>query len=67
MSIVVKFRRGEGLGVESNRMDFARVMLNRRDSTKSIVGSVSFNNNRSVRDPVRKNQSGGKGGLEGFK
>ena len=67
MSIVVKFRRGEGSGVESNGMDFTRVMLNGKDSTKSIVRNVSFNNKRLVRDPVRKNQSGGKGGLEGFK
>ena len=64
MSIVVKFRRGEGSGVESNRMDFARVML---DSIKSIVRSIIFNNKRLVGDPVRKNWSGGKGRLEGFK
>ena len=67
MGVIIEFWRCEGTGVESNRMNFVRVMLNRKDSTKSIVRSISFDNKRSVRNPVRKNQSRGKGRLEGFK
>ena len=52
--------------VESDRVNLARVILNRKDGAKSAVGGISFNNERSIRNPMRKYQSGGKGRLEGF-
>ena len=46
-------------GVESDRMDFAGVSLNGKDSTKCIVGGISLHDNRSIRNPMCEDRSGG--------
>ena len=52
--------------VESDRINFARAVLNQKNGTKSVVRGISFNNERSIRNPMRKYQSRGKSRLEGF-
>ena len=52
MGVVVQFWRGEGTGVESDRMYFIRVIGDGENGTECIVGGVSLNNDRTIRDPM---------------
>ena len=67
MSVIVLFGRGENAGMESNRMDIARVGDDGEDSTKCIVGSICLNDQGLIRLPVHKDWSRGKGGLQSIK
>ena len=50
--------------MEGHWVDFAGVGLNGKDCPKGIVRSVCFNNDRTVRNPMSENRSGGEGGLD---
>jgi hypothetical protein len=52
VGVVVQFGRGEGTGVESDRMYFIGVVGDGENGTESIVGGVSLNNDRTIRDPM---------------
>ena len=53
MYIVVEFQSGEGLGVESNQVDFRTVQrCDRENGGKGVVGGVSFEDDLHVWDPM---------------
>ena len=45
MRVVVEFGSGKGAGVESHRVDFTGVGLNRENCSQSIVGGIGLENN----------------------
>src|SRR5882672_7063949 len=57
MDVVIEFRSGKSLGVECNRVQLAIWCGNQKDSGESIVGSISFNCDLSVQDPMGKDRS----------
>ena len=67
MSVVVKFGRGESMRVESERVDFTVGSDNGKDCAEGIVGSVSFHNKLSIRNPMSKNRSSSKSTFKCFK
>ena len=67
MSVIVQFQSTEHVWVKSHRVDFSRICLNRKNSTKCIVRSISFHNNRSIRNSMRKHRGWGEGRLQGLK
>ena len=52
VGVVVQFGRGESMEVESNQMYFIGVVGDGENGTKCIVGGVSLNNDRMIRDPM---------------
>ena len=52
VGVVVQFGRGEGTGVESDRMYFIGFVRDGENGTESIVGGVSLNNDRTIRNPM---------------
>src|SRR5882672_11639182 len=57
MDVVIEFWSGKGPGVECNRVQLAIRCGDRKDSGESVVGSVSFDCNLGVRDPMGKDRS----------
>src|SRR5882672_7536162 len=57
MDIVIEFWSGKSLGVECNWVQLAIWCGNRKDSGESIVGSVCFDCNLGVRNPMGKDRS----------
>ena len=69
MGVIIEFRGTEGAGMEFHRVDFTGISLNGEDGTQSVIGSISFYNDRFIRDPVgqdRCRDESGFQGLEGF-
>src|SRR5271156_4822321 len=64
MSVIIDFSGSENLRVERNGVNFAGIVNNRQDSSKSIIRSISLNDKRLIRSPVRENRSGREGCLE---
>ena len=48
MNIIVKFQSRKGVEVECNRIDIIICRIDRKDSTKYIIRSLSLNNNLSI-------------------
>src|ERR1700728_932303 len=48
-------------------MDRVVIIMNRQDSSNSVVGGVGFDNESGARSKVSEDRSGGKGLLERFK
>ena len=67
MGVIVQFQKCEDTRMESNRVNLARVILNRKDGVWGVVRGISFNNKRLIRNPMREYRGGGEGKLEGFK
>src|SRR5271156_2411528 len=65
MSVIIDFSGSENLRVECNGMNFAGIVNNRQDSSKSIIRSIRLHDKRLIRSPVRENGSGSESGLEG--
>ena len=63
MGVVVEFQRGKSAGMESHRVDFTRICLKRKYCSQSIVRSISFYNERLVRNPMSEDRRGNKCGL----
>src|SRR5882672_7057702 len=57
MDIIIEFQSGKSQGVECNWVQLAIRCCNRKDSGESVVGSVSFNCDLSVLDPMGKDWS----------
>ena len=69
MGVIVEFQSTEGAGMESHGVDFTRICLCGEDGTQSIIGSISFYNDRFVGDPMGQDRCGDENrfqGLEGF-
>ena len=52
MSVIVALSVSEGVGMESNRVDFIIRRHDRNDASQGIVGSVGFNQHGMVGRPV---------------
>ena len=57
MDIVVDIQSGKSPGVECNQVQLAIWCGNQKDSGESIVGSISFDCDLSVQDPMGKDRS----------
>ena len=66
VDIVVQLRRSERTGMERDRVD-AVLEVYREDGFEGVVGSVGLNDDRNVRNPLRKGRSGGEGFLQRVK
>jgi len=67
MCIVVQLHCSKSVGVKSNWMNFIIFVNNGEDCSKSIVQSISFYNELSIRDPMSENRNRGKCFLERVK
>ena len=52
MGVIIEFRGTKGVGMESHRVDFTRIGLDRKDGTQSIIRGIGFYDDRFIRDPV---------------
>ena len=69
VGVIIKFQSTEGAGMESHGVDFTGISLDGEDGTQSIIGSISFYDDRFVGDPMgqdRCRDESGFQGLEGF-
>jgi hypothetical protein len=57
MSVIVQFGGIKGVGIECNWMDIIVWSLGGENCHNGIVGSISFNDNRSIRHPVQEDRS----------
>ena len=57
MYIIIQLCYSKGVGVKSNWMNFIFFISNRKDYSKSIVWSISFHNELSIRNSVSENGS----------
>ena len=64
MCVIVEFGCGEGTGVESHRVDFTRVELDRENCSQSIVRSISLDNDWLVWNPMCEDRGGSEGSLK---
>src|SRR5271156_3670375 len=64
MSVIIDFSGSENPRVERNGVNFAGIVNNRQDSSKSVIRSISLNNKRVIGSPVRENGSGSESGFE---
>ena len=46
VGVIIEFWGTEGAGMESHRVDFTRICLDGEDGTQSIIGGISFYNDR---------------------
>ena len=56
MNVIVKFWSKKCVRVECDRMDIKIYRIDKKDSPKCIVRSISLDNNLGIRYPVRKYQ-----------
>ena len=66
MGVIIEFQGTEGAGMESHRVDFTRIGLDGEDGTQSIIGGISFYNDRFIGDPVGQDRCGGESGFQGL-
>ena len=59
MYVVVQLCCGKSAGVKDYWIDFILFVNNRKDCSKSIVQSISFHNELSIRNPI--SEDGGRG------
>ena len=64
MCVVVQFCHSKNAGVKANQMDFIFFINNVKNCSKSIVQSISFHDELSIRNPISENRSGGECLLE---
>ena len=67
MYIIVELQGGESLGVKSDRVDFGIVRrCDRENSGEGVVGSVGFEDDLRIWNPMSQYWGCGKGLFEGF-
>src|ERR1700733_7817930 len=66
MSVIIQFWSTESVRMKSHRVDFSGICFNREDSTKCIIQSISFHNNRSIRNPMCENRGRSKSRFQGL-
>ena len=69
VGVIVGFRSTEGAGMESHGVDFTGINLDGEDGTQSIIGSISFYDDRFIGDPMGQDRCRDESrfqGLEGF-
>ena len=59
MYVIVQLYYSESVGVKDNQMDFIFFINNGKSYSKSIVQSISFHNDLSIRNPMSENRSRG--------
>jgi len=57
MHVVVQLYHGESTGVKGHQMNFIFFITNRKDCSESIVQSISFHNELSIRNPISEDRS----------
>ena len=57
MCVIIQLYYSKSMKVESNQINFVFFIHNRKNCNKSIVQSISFYNELSIRDPVHKDES----------
>ena len=65
--VVVQLRASQGAGVEGDRVEFVVGSEDGKDGSESIVGSVGFDDNLSIRYPMGENRSGSESFFESGK
>ena len=58
MCVVIQLCHSKSMGVKSNQMNFILFVNNGKDYSESIVQSISFHNELSVRNPISEDRSG---------
>ena len=66
MGVIIEFRDTKGAGMESHGVDFTRIGLDGEDGTQSIIGGISFYDDRFIRDPVGQDRCRGESGFQGL-
>ena len=66
MNIIVQLSTRKGMWVESDRMEFSIWSVYGKNGYKCIIWSISFHNQRLVRNPVCEDWSGSECFLENF-
>jgi len=61
MDVVVDFQSGERSRVEGYGVNLIIFSHNGKNSSKSVVWGIGFHNELCVRNPMRKDKSGGEG------
>ena len=56
--VVIQLCHSKSMGVKSNQMNFIIFVNNGKDYSESIVQSISFYNELSVRNPMSEDRSG---------
>ena len=65
MGVIIEFQGTKGAGMESHGVDFTRIGLDGEDGTQSIIGGISFYDDRFIRDPVGQDRCGGESRFQG--
>jgi len=58
MCVVVQLCYGKSVGVKSNQMNFIIFINNREDCSESIVRSISFHDELSIKDSISEDRGG---------
>ena len=66
VGVIVEFWGTEGVGMENHRVDFTGIGLDGEDGTQSIIRSISFYDDRFIRDPVGQDRCGDESGFQGL-
>ena len=66
MGVIIEFWGTEGAEMESHRVDFTGIGLDGKDGTQSIIGGISFYNDRFIGDPVGQDRCGSESGFQGL-
>ena len=66
MGVIIEFQGTEDVGIESHRVDLTGISLDGEDGTQSIIGSISFYDDRFIGDPVGQDRCGGESGFQGL-
>ena len=67
VNVIVEFRSGKGVEMECDEMDIRICRIDRKDSSKCIVGSISLDNNLGIQHPVCKHRCRHKSLFKGCK
>ena len=66
VGVIIEFQGTEGAGMERHGVDFTGISLDGEDGTQSIIGGISFYDDRFIRDPMGQERCGGEGGFQGL-
>jgi len=67
MGVIVQLQSSQGPGVVCNQANLSVGASNRQDTSNSVVGGISFHDDRGIQNKVGEYGCGGEGMLEGIK
>ena len=66
VGVIIEFWVTEGAGMEIHGVDFTRISLDGEDGTQTIIGGISFYDDRFIGDPVGQDRCRGESGFQGL-